>query len=168
MARLLRYYGKKRGHRRTGSPKLASVGEGGFFAALLLLGCAGLIWLITTFIVPEWRVNQEFVEATCWVLAKRIDEKPGKDGALYGPVLTVRYSVAGKAPVETESHYEVHEAYSSSRDSAKAILDKFEIDVQGRKNRYPCWYDPVNPRLVVLALGYPWWVWPLFTIPGSF
>ncbi len=57
MARAFRYYGKKRGHRRTGSPKLGSVGEAAFFAALLLLGCGGLVWLCSAFVLPQWRVN---------------------------------------------------------------------------------------------------------------
>ncbi len=54
MARSFRYYGKKRGHRRTGSPALASLGEAAFFAVLLLLGG----WLMLRFVnlvVPDWR-----------------------------------------------------------------------------------------------------------------
>ena len=43
LVRSFRYYGKKRGHRRTGSPALGSVGEAVFFAVLLLLGCGGLV-----------------------------------------------------------------------------------------------------------------------------
>lgn len=54
MARGFRYYGKKRGHRRTGSPALASLSEAASFAALLLLGG----WLMLRFVnlvVPDWR-----------------------------------------------------------------------------------------------------------------
>ncbi|MEN6457768.1 MAG: hypothetical protein ABFC63_02460 [Thermoguttaceae bacterium] len=169
MARLIRYYGKKRGHRRTGSPTLGGVGEAAFFAAFLLLGVGGFAWLFSTFVLPEWRVNHEFVPSTCKVLDKSIIEKPDKEGTLYGPVLKIEYSVAdAKGPVQAESHYDVHEAYSSSQDGAKAILDKFQIYTARNKCVYPCWYDPADTRLVVLTQGYGWWIWLWFTVPVSF
>jgi hypothetical protein len=59
LARSFRYYGKKRGHRRSGSPALGNVGEAAFFAVLLLLGCGGLVQLFSALIVPEWRASHE-------------------------------------------------------------------------------------------------------------
>ncbi len=168
LTRAFRYYGKKRGHRRTGSPKLGSVGEAAFFAALLLLGCGGLVWLCSTLVLPEWRVNHEFVEATCKVLKKEIAEEPGKDGLLYGPVFKIEYTAPGKAPTQTKSRYDVHKAESGNRDDAQAIIDRFAVYDAAKDNRCPCWYDPADPYVVVLTRGYRWWVWPLFTVPGSF
>lgn len=168
MARAFRYYGKKRGHRRTGSPKLGSVGEAIFFAALLLLGCAGLVWLFSTFVVPEWRVNHEFIEAPCKVLKTEIVESMGKDGMLFAPRLTLEYNIDGKTSMRSESRYDVHGGYFDNRDSARAVLNDFRLYTRSRDNRYPCWYDPSDPQLVVLTRGYGWWVWVGFTVPVSF
>ncbi len=68
MARGFRYFGKKRGHRRTGSPVWGGVGKAAFFAAMLLLGCAGLVQMFSKELVPEWRVNHEFVNWRVWLL----------------------------------------------------------------------------------------------------
>ncbi len=62
MARLLRMYGKKRGHRRTGSKIWASLGEALFFAFFLVAGSFFLVVLWATVVRPEWRVNHEFRE----------------------------------------------------------------------------------------------------------
>ena len=166
MARSFRYYGKKRGNRRTGSPVLASVGEALFFAVLLLLGCAGMVWMLSNLVVPEWRVKHEFVETTCKVLDKRIGEKLGEDGPLYRPDIKIEYEVGGIT--YRDWHYDVHRAYSSGRDDAQAALDQFALYDKAKNNRYSCWYDPMNPYVVVLVRGYRWWVWLLFTVPVSF
>jgi len=57
LARFFRYYGKKRGDRRTGSRTLASVGEALFFSIFLLLGCGVGAALFLAFVLPQWRVN---------------------------------------------------------------------------------------------------------------
>ncbi len=171
MARAFRYYGKKRGHRRTGSPKLGSVGEAAFFAALLLLGCGGLVWLFSTLILPEWRVNHEFVETTCKVLDKRIGEMQADDGPLYRPEFKIAYTVGGATYRDWRYdiwHYDTRRGYSSGRENSQAILDRFAVYDAASGNRCPCWYDPMNPSVVVLVRGYRWWVWPLFTVPASF
>ena len=142
MARSFRYYGKKRGNRRTGSPALASAGEAMFFAALLVLGCAGLVWLLSTLVVPEWRVNHEFAATTCKVLDKQIGEKPGEDGPLYRPAIKVEYEVGGEIfrMATTSSR-----AYSSGRHDAQAVLDQFAL------------YDKAKdkPTLVGTTRGIP-------------
>ena len=85
MVRIFRYYGKKRGRRRTGSPAVGSVGESLFFAVFLLLGCVGTVLMLSHVVLPEWRVNHEFVQTTCKVLDKRIDKQPSEDGPVYRP-----------------------------------------------------------------------------------
>jgi hypothetical protein len=81
LARKLRYYGKKRGARRTGSKTLGSAGEAVFFLALLLLGCVGLGLGIAWLVIPEWRVNNRFVEHSCTVLDKRLAVRAGESAA---------------------------------------------------------------------------------------
>ena len=168
MARSYWYYGKKRGHRRTGSPALASAGEALFFAVFLLLGCGGFVLFFTTLVVPQWRVNHEFAQNTCKVLAKRIAETQGTDGTLYRPEFMIEYDVDDVTYGKGEWHYDIHKTYSSGRENAQTVLDRFDLYDKAKQNVYPCWYDPANPREVVLARGYRWWIWLVFTVPASF
>ena len=120
------------------------------------------------FLLPEWRVNHEFVETTCRVLDRRIVEKRVEDGLLYGPELELEYSAGPGGPITAPSHYDIHGAYANSRGAAQAILDRFQTRSQAVGQPYPCWYDPANPSVVVLSRGYRWWVWLLLTVPVSF
>ncbi len=170
MARSFRYYGKKRGHRRTGSSTLGSMGEAIFWAVLLLLGCGGSVLLVLNFVMPEWRVNHEFRETTCKVLAKRISEKPGEDGPLYRPDIEIEYEADGAT--YSGWRYDIHRynldgGYSAGRENAQAALDRFDL-YDATKVRYPCWYDPTNHSIAVVERGYRRWVWLAFTVPISF
>ena len=166
MARSFRYYGKKRGNRRTGSPAWGNVGEGVFCAVLLLLGCGGAIWMFSQFVVPEWRVNHEFVETTCKVLEKRVREMPTEDGVVFRPELKIEYPAGGD--ISTWTQYDIHKASYSNREDAQAVLSQFNVYAPNRNNRYPCWYDPADPYVVVLVREGRWWVWLAFTVPASF
>lgn len=161
MARRIRYYEKKRGNRRTGSKTFGSAGEALFFAVLLLLGCSGLVGLILFLVVPEWRVNHEFVEHTCTVLDKRVGKTKGEEGTLYRPEIRIQYEIDGKPYFAWT--YDIHNAYSSERGDQEAILTRFT-----RGRQYACWYDPADPYVVVLVRGQNWWVWLVFMIPVSF
>ena len=165
MARSFRYFGKKRGHRRTGSPVLGSAGEAAFFAVLLLLGCGGFVQMFSREILPDWRVNHEFVETKCKVLEKRVDEKEGEEGRLYRPEIRIEYEAFGT--LYRGLHYDVHRTYSSGREDAQAILDRFAL-YDAAKELYPCWYDPANPGNCVLVRGYPGMAWLVFTVPLPF
>jgi hypothetical protein len=175
LARGFRYYGKKRGHRRTGSPALAGVVEAVFSAVFLLLGCVGVVWMLFNHVLPEWRVNHEFAETTCRVVGKHVGEKDfGEEGRLYRPEIKIQYEVGG---VEYKDlHYDVHwhagsreerSTYSGDREQALAVLDGFELYSVSQKT-YPCWYDPSNASVAVLVRGYGWAGWLIFTVPISF
>lgn len=166
MARNFRYYQKKRGNRRTGSPALGSVGEAVFWAVFLLLGCGGTVLVFSVFLVPEWRVDHEFVETTCKVLDKRISEKQGEDGPLYRPEIKIEYEVDGV--VHREWCYDIHRAYSSGKKNAEEAIAPFKLYDRAADSLYPCWYDPMNPGMAVLLQGYRWWIWLVFTVPVSF
>jgi hypothetical protein len=171
LTRRFRYYGKKRGHRRTGSPALGSMGEAAFSAAMLLLGCCGLVWMLAAYVVPEWRVNHEFVETTCRVLGKQIVAKDSDEGgALCRPEIKIQYEVGGeeyKDPHYDASYYDERKGFMDSREDAQAILDGFELYSENQKT-YSCWYDPANPSVAVLVRGYNWVRWLVFTVPLSF
>jgi hypothetical protein len=166
LARGFRYFGKKRGHRRTGSPALAGIVEAVFSALFLLLGCGGLVWMLANYVVPEWRVNHEFVETTSRVLDKQLGEKDfGEEGRLYRPEIKIQYEVGG---VEYRDwHYDIRDTYSSGRENAQAVLDGFQLYSISRET-YPCWYDPANPAIAVLVRRSGWVTWLIFTVPVSF
>jgi hypothetical protein len=127
-------------------------------------------------LVPEWRVNQGFVEHTCMVKDKQVREviKPRAEGekegqvvTLYCPEIHIEYQV-GDATYGART-YDIHCARGSDRgcfsrrEDAEAAIGEFLV---GRQ--YPCWYDPADPRVVVLVRGYSWWIWLIVVVPLSF
>ena len=161
MARMFRWYQKKRGSRRTGSRMLGSVGEAIFFAFLLLIGGITLSAMIFTLVIPEWQVNNEFVEHTCKVIGKRLAEKEDKDGPLYWPEFQIEYSVNGM--VYSPWTYTINNTPSSDRKSRLEILSKFQVG-----DTVPCWFNPADPGQVVLVRGYTWWIYLALFVPVAF
>jgi hypothetical protein len=163
VARNFRFYEKKRGHRRTGSRLVGSAGEAIFFAAFLVLGCTWLVRGFVSFVIPEWRVNHEFVEHTCIVLEKHLGETAdSRGGKAYRPEIKIEYLINGET-YRSDWMYDIHMDYSGSREKCAAVLERY---VEGR--HYTCWYDPANPRVVVLRRGYSGWNWLVFLVPASF
>jgi hypothetical protein len=162
VARSIRMYGKKRGNRRTGSPKLGSLGEALFFSFFLALGTVGLVLLLSWVILPEWRANHVFLEHRATVVQKRVSQRVEADGVtVYRPDVRVRYSLNGQHyDVWT---YDITRAYSTSPSAAQAVIDQFDI---GRD--YVCWVHPDDPETVVLVQGYTWWLWLLLPAPVAF
>lgn len=161
MARNFRYFEKKRGHRRTGSRLLGSVGEAIFFAVMLVVGCAAIYFGIARLIIPEWRVNHEFVEHACKVVEKRVIDVPSEKGMLFQPVVKIDYEIQGVT--YSPYTYDIHHTMLSTRDEAQAAIDRFT-----ERQTYPCWYDPAKPSDAVLVRGHQWWIWPALLIPASF
>ncbi len=167
MPRRLRIYEKKRGNRRTGSGKLAMAGEVVFFAILLFVGAGVLVGLVRGIVLPEWRVNHEFVENTCIVLDKRIAVSEGQENRLYRPEVKIRYDVNGKSftawTYDIATASDAANSYSGEQDEMLAMLDRF-----ARGETCRCWYDPTEPKAVVLVRGYRWWVWAVLAVPLLF
>lgn len=165
LARSFRFYQKKRGNRRTGSEKLGTAGEALFFAVFFLLGCAGLVVMLTTLAVPEWRANHEFARETCTVRQTRIGEKPGDNAALYRPEVQIEYQVEGETyRIWTYNIHTIRDGgYSTGQDDAQAVLEDF---VPGEQ--YSVYYNPSDPTEAVLVRGSSWWVWLSFLVPISF
>lgn len=119
----------------------------GFFA---VLGAAGLTCFLMLFIWPQWRVNHSFVEADGLVVDER--EHSGEGGKFRQVLL--RYSVDG-ADVEHWSS------------EVTLGMDEGRIQQQTRAmavgERYPVWYDPANPEVVVVQRGY-WIHWMLYPV----
>lgn len=164
--RLPRIFGKKRGHRRTGSQAWGSFGDGLFHGALV---CAGVVFgglLISGVAVPEWRINHDFIAARGRVLAKglvkrTIDDPLAAATATWRPTLRVRYDAAGTSREGwTRSQPSTG---SPDRDAATARLATWDLG-----SEVPLWYDPADPAAVVLERGYNWWLWLLtLLLPGA-
>jgi hypothetical protein len=166
MARSFRYFEKKRGHRRTGSRAIASAGEAAFFAVMLLIGIVGIVLGIVRLIVPEWRVNHDFVPHPCKVLDRRVVEIQGEKGVHYRPEIKIEYEV----PPRTYSdytydihHFDKRPALLGSRAEAEAALKPF-----AGVSTCSCWCDPADPAVAVVVRGYQWWIWPALLVPVSF
>ena len=164
MSRFFRLYEKKRGDRRTGSKALGNLGEALFFGIFFVVGCAALAYMLVVLVWPEWRANRQFEPAICVIVDKRPGKKPATEvePAVFRPEFQVRY-VAGDRQYLADGVYDVTNLYSPDEDKVKAILAGFEI---GQK--YPCWYDPINPGRVVLVQGYTGWLFVALLIPLSF
>jgi len=132
---------------RTFQQLLSYVGFYGFIASL---GAAGLMLTAVLLFWPQWRVNTSFVEADGLVVDER--EHWGEGGKFRQVLL--RYPVRG-ADVE---HW-----------SSEVTLGMDEGRIQQRTRamtigeRYPVWYDPANPEVVVVERGF-WIHWMLYPI----
>ncbi|MGH7137178.1 MAG: DUF3592 domain-containing protein [Pirellulales bacterium] len=163
MARyLIRFYGKKRGGRRTGSNLLASLGSGCFCALALAIGFVALGRIIVGLTIPELRANRDFVQQTARLLDKRVDEQPMSDGALFAPRFLVQFTAQGR-DYATWAAYDITDLHTRDRQRSEALLDRFVVGEE-----YPCWYDPRNPNRAVLARGYTWLTWLMLVVPVPF
>jgi len=164
--RLPRFFGKKRGHRRTGSQAWASLGDAAFHAALL---AAGLVFgglLLSGVAVPEWRMNHQFEATEGLVVGKglmrrRVIEPTGAATSTWQPTLLVRYDTDNGA---TESwSRSPRSTITADRDAAVERLAAWRLGA-----RVPAWYDPADPGVVVLERGFNWWMWLLtLVLPGA-
>lgn len=163
MARRFRVYQKKRGNRRTGSQRLGSFGEAAFFATFLLLGCAGLVVVFFTLVVPQWKANHDYLAHTCHVLDGRLGEKQSGEETLYRPEIQIEYEIGGETyRIWT---YDVRGEYSLDKAQAEKVLERFLPDT-GREQT--CWYDPADPNVAVLVRSSTWWAWLTLIVPLSF
>jgi Protein of unknown function (DUF3592) len=161
LSRRFRFYEKKRGDRRTGSSRFGSVGEALFFGFFLVVGCLAL-WAMGSFlVVPEWRANRHFSETTCTVLEKHVGQSSEAESPRFRPEIEIEYRVDGETYRPTT--YDAAGMYSISRESAEQALDRFEVG-----EKYPCWYDPIDPGRAVLVLGYSGWLYLSLLVPISF
>lgn len=164
--RLPRFFGKKRGHRRTGSQAWASLGDAAFHAALLTAGLVFGGLLLSGVAVPEWRMNHQFEATEGLVVGKglmrrRVVEPTGATTSTWQPTLLVRYETAGGV---TESwSRSPRSTITADRNAAIERLGRWQIG-----STVPAWYDPADPGVVVLERGFNWSMWLLtLVLPGA-
>ena len=164
--RLPTFFSKKRGQRRTGSAAWGSFGEGFFYAGLLAAGLfiGGL--MLAGVAVPEWRINNHFVEVEGRLVGKGLARRTSTD--LFGvrrqswrPAVLLEYR-AGDGSVRAW-HAGGRGETTTDRSLALGQLDRWRLGQPVR-----CWYDPDQIETVVLKRGYNWWLWLLtLLLPGA-
>lgn len=160
--RLPRIFGKKRGHRRTGSQIWGTVGDAVFHAALLLAGVVFGGLLVSGVAVPEWRINHDYLPARCTVVGKRIERRVAdRPPGAWHAALLLRYETDGTA--REAWAWPGPAAGAGDRDQAVRRLAAWPLG-----DEVPGWYDPAAPGTVVLQRGYNWWMWLLaLLLPGA-
>jgi hypothetical protein len=159
---LIRFYGKKRGQRRSGSNVLGRLGSGFFCALSLLIGCVALIRVFVELTVPELRANRDFVEVPAVLLDKQLDIQPAADGPVYAPRFHLQFTVRGRE-YSPWIPYDVTDVHTRDRQRSESLLSKFAPG-----EAYACWYDPRNPERAVLSRGYTWFAWLMLVVPVPF
>lgn len=162
MARWLRLYEKKRGHRRTGSKQFASLGEALFFSVFLVAGAVFFAVMFANLVIPEWRANRHFAETPAVVDRVVIHETESRDGTItYRPDIYIHYSVGGHR-YHTVT-YNIQRETFTNREAALTGAHQFKFGEE-----YPCWYDPMDPSQAVLVRGYSGFIYVILLVPISF
>jgi hypothetical protein len=139
---------------------------------MLAVGVTGIVLGIIWLIVPEWRVHHEFVETTCTIVERRVDEVPAANSVVYRPEVKIKYDVSARTYLLFTfdiHHFDARRTVLSSRDEiasrdeAQAAIDPFADG-----GTCPCWYDPADPGIAVVVRSYQWWIWPALLVPASF
>jgi hypothetical protein len=127
----------------------------------LVLGAWAAVMISVGFLVyfialayGDWRAARAYRETECAVFGSALQEHEGSAGPgerraepSYAPLFAVRYRVGD---VETySSGYATPSALNfSTRAATQAIFQRFASGTT-----HPCWYDPEDPRTVLLVRG---------------
>ena len=156
MARGFRYYGKKRGHRRTGSPAWGSVGEAVFFAVLLLLGCGGTVLVLSdVWSCPSGASITSSSRPPARCSTNGSARSTGEDGPLYRPEIEIEYEVGGNDTIAIGTTTSIG-AYSSGRRERTGRARPPSRSTRPTAIRaIPAGTIRSNPDVVVLVRGLP-------------
>ena len=156
--RRFRFHRKKRGDRVSGSARLASYGEAGFFAACLVLGAVALVLIVAWVVIPQWRVNRHFAKTTCRITS--VLQRMDSEMTVWQPTVTYEYEVLGER--YQSNAYDLLDTRYAQRKKAEKFRDLYQVG-----EKYPCWYDPRDPKTAVLLRGNPLAYW-LLLLPVAF
>jgi hypothetical protein len=101
-------------------------------------------------ILPDKQVKDNYVQASCLVLDKKLSQK-GRLIHRYRADFQLSYTV-NENPYKTwATGNGLDQAYFRDRSAQEETLAQFEIG-----QTYPCWYNPQIPQLAVLVLRHDW------------
>lgn len=159
---LSRVLSKKRGDHGAISSRIGRFGEGIFFLACLAVGTAALIAILFWVTLPNWRVNQHFVETTCRIVEiPRAEQRSGSaENVGFRPMIPFEYDVAGTT--FRADNYDLIDRPFADQESAESVAAEFKLG-----ENYPCWYDPNAPAQVVLARWNWFSYWIALLLPTA-
>ena len=152
------FFAKKRGGRRTGSDAVGRAALGLFAAIFFTAGMISLAFILLKLSIPEWRVNHQFVETTCKILATQIATD---EAGLKRPEFQVAYTANENAAVAW-SRYDIASKFQPT-EAVDKLVEQFAPGTE-----CDCWYDPRDPQTVVLARGYSLFAWLMPLLPAAF
>jgi Protein of unknown function (DUF3592) len=124
----------------------------GSWAAVVI--ASGFLLYFASLAYEDWRAYSDYRETRCTVIGSEIDsfEHRSRSGdsernESFKPVFALRYDADG---VETFSTgYTTPSAFNfNTRAAAGSVFDRFKVG-----STHPCWYDPQDPRTVMLVRG---------------
>lgn len=129
----------------------------------ILLSCIGYIQYIYTFnILPDKRVQQDFIKTQCFLISKKLNIK-GHFFRSYRADFLVSYTVNGVNYSRWLSGNGLDKSYNRTGNEQEDILSQFEVG-----GAYSCYYNPSNPKQAVLVFRHDWLsTFPLM-IPAAF
>jgi hypothetical protein len=141
----------------------------------VLVSCVGIPLIFIPQALDRHQTAKRMVETPCEIVDSRIVEDhshvtkmersgsrtkqvpTGEIHTSYMPEFLIRYQVEGTTH-ETWTYRFEHFSGFTSRSDAEQLLQQFS---QGQE--YPCWYDPLDPELVVLERSSGAWIVLPFT-----
>lgn len=150
--------------RTTPSDRLSGVWiEAALAFGFMISGIIGFIVIFFWLIMPQWRLQRDYKETQCKVVARGIDPMPNND--LYRPKILIEYAAptplasdkTGKTILKKYSVWTYdfntlyNSGYSYQKKEAYNALEAYKIGKD-----YVCWYDPHDPKNVVLFRNWSW------------
>ena len=150
--------------RTTPSDRLSGVWiEAALAFGFMISGIIGFIVIFFWMIMPQWRLQREFIETRCKVVSLNVEPMP--NNSLYRPRIQIEY--AAPTPLASDKSgktilkkYRIwtydfnslnNSGYSYQKKEAHDALEAFQIGKE-----YVCWYDPHDPKNVVLFRNWSW------------
>jgi hypothetical protein len=125
--------------------------------------CASFLVYFAAMARDDWRAAREYRESTCTILDHGVDAATSDAGKTrrtptYAARFAVRYAADG-ASVVSSGYGTPSRLRSGSAGSVADAISRFAVG-----STHPCWYDPVEPRTVLLDTS-PGALYPFAALP---
>lgn len=114
----------------------------------LCLGYINFVYYET--IAPDESVKDVFQPTTCTVMQKRLSEA-GNLIRSYRADFLLSYSVNNNQYQGWVTGNGLDLSFTTNKNSQQDLFDQYSIG-----ENYPCWFNPADPRMIVLVLRHNW------------
>ncbi len=160
---------KKRGRRRTGSPRWGHSGELLYHGIFVVVGIVACWWQIANVIVPDWQRSNEtsgFVRAECEILSSKAVSR----GNTFRAVCELSVFDAGRSePKDQPANEAIKTPVRAIAGPPMVVFEQARRHAESYEpgDRVVCWVDPQDSSHVVLDRGGGAWPWLVLPIPFS-